>query len=299
MDNNTSTEQSQAAHEHESSLQSKPKVEKAIFVPDGNEVVYLGDNPDGSATIIHPGESSPGLKPIYAVSKNLLKFLALLIFILGLSTGCKAFTNLQNAKPTAFEEHVYNIKTNVVTVLETNTVTQVSQVTVTNPVTQVTSLTNITTVTQQLVPTQQTNYDYSVAPATSAGVTATGAIANLAVPGLGTIVSGALAGLLGIWGAFKSKQATTAQSVNETLSQAIATAQQVIGQVSPSASASFNTWLSQHKADSDLASEIAGVVDQYVDPTAAHGTAISIVSQLTTPLAPPTPKTAPVGIVSN
>lgn len=208
---------------------------------------------------------------------------------LTLAAGCAA-----TKAPTGIEKELYNITTNVVQQTNTAPVTATNWVTVTNTVngTNQVTLTNFVTKTVEAVPVAVTNYTYAVKTGTTAAIDGAATVGNMVMPGAGTIGSLILAGLLGMWGSFRSKQASTATAVNATLSQAIATAQAVISKASPATAVAFNTWLAGHQSDANLAGEIAGIVDTFVDPAQANGVAISLIHQAATPIpvaGPPAP----------
>ena len=210
--------------------------------------------------------------------------------------GCSGLTS---TPPTKAESAVYNVSTNLLPVPAqvTNTVvlTNFVPITVTNtvagaPVIQ--TVTNTVFVTNATV-TTVTNYvqaqQFSVAPATTATIQAGGAVLNTFLPGVGTIVASAVAGMLGLWGTLRSKQATTAQAVAANSVQAIEVARNLTASISPSAATAFNNWLVQHQADAGIASEVAKVVDEIVNTNVGQAAGVGAAQQILAAAAQPIP----------
>lgn len=206
-------------------------------------------------------------------------------------TLCSCASTGVQAPPSSIEKALYNVTTNVTTLTNYQTITQtnVQTVTITNVDLQVITKV-VTNEVPVLVPTlyNVTNYTFDAKPAITGTAAGLGAMAGP----WGTVAAAALAGILGIWGKYRSNQADTANAVAATSQQAIATAKQVIAAMPNGAalSTAFNTFLTQHAADANLASEIASIVDEVVDPHAATGAALAIVTAATTPI--PTATTA-------
>lgn len=189
------------------------------------------------------------------------------------------------APPTAFDKAVLDVTTNVVTVTNLVTVTNTSYATVTttNTVGQLVTVTNVVQI-PELVPMVVTNTTYNYAPKASIVDTAN-MLGPLAGP-WGALAATALAGVLGIFAKAKSSQASTMEAVAANSQQALATARSVIAAIpnNQAITASFNSWLAAHQADTDIAKELATVVDDYVDPSHHATVAAGIVAQATTPL---------------
>lgn len=211
-------------------------------------------------------------------------------------TGCASDRNA----PGTFSDLVLTkTATNYVPVTNyfsvTNLVLQTNFVTATNTVTgfvQVTQ-TNIVTVPQVAVTptvTVTTNYVYA------ANATVTGAVATVGgfFGPYGTVASAALAGVLALFAGYKNKQTNTMTAVAGSTAVALDTARKVIAALPNSAaiSASFNAWLTAHQNDADIATELAQVADEFLDPNNTSHVVAGIVSQVTAPLvvstAPPT-----------
>lgn len=217
---------------------------------------------------------------------KLKKTISGLLLVVSLAvTLCSCASTGVQAPPTSIEKALYNVTTNVTTLTNYQTITQTNivPVTITNVDLQVITKT-ITNEVPVLVPTPYnvTNYTFDTKPAIVGTATGLGAMAGP----WGTVAAAALAGILGIWGKFRSNQADTASAVAATSQQAIATAKQVIAAMPNGAalSASFNTFLTNHASDANLASEIASLVDEAVDPHAATGAALAIIQAATTPI---------------
>lgn len=187
--------------------------------------------------------------------------------------------------PSKLDQVVFAIQTNIVnqtnTYQLTNVVTQVQAVT--NTVGQVTSVTNVTQqVVPQYVAVPVTNYVYTPKPVITDGANMIGGMTGP----YGAVAAAALAGILGIWGRLKSRQADTMQGVAENSTQALQTARAVIAALPNGASVAdqFDKWLTAHQADADLASEIAGVLANVSSTHTIGVAAQGILAQVTTPL---------------
>ena len=226
-----------------------------------------------------------------------IKAVAAVILLTGLVAGCSM---LASKPPSALETKLYDIKTNQVpvVVLRTNvvTVTETNVVTVRNPVTQVIYQTNQVTV--QIVGTNivtVTNlvpaYDFTPKASAVADAQITGGVINTVFPGWGSVVSYGLTGLLALWGGLRTKK-QNANTAN--LTQAIETARSVIKSLPNGATigTQFDNFLVQHQTDANLLDEIGTIVDSTVNPDAAQGAATKIIQLVTTPLNPTPPVAA-------
>lgn len=136
-----------------------------------------------------------------------LASLGIVIFL----AGCKLFGS-NPAPPSAIEQKLFTTVTNVVpvTVVTTNTVTQTNVVELTNITGAVVLQTNFVTlpliVTNTYFSTNQvmTPNDNSKAIAQTAG-----SLSNIAAPGVGGIVTGAIGMLLSLWGGLRSSKNTS------------------------------------------------------------------------------------------
>lgn len=207
--------------------------------------------------------------------------LTMMLFLTGCASGGT------QAPPTALDRQVFNIQTNTVTqtnvVLQTNIVSQV--VTTTNTQNQVVFQTNLIPVSVP-VPQVVTTTNYVFTPSTTTPLMATANIVGAAAGPWGTVGLGALSLILGVWGSIRSKTATSMTAVAQNSTQALAVARATIAAL-PNGSAlaaKFDTWLSQHQQDADIAQELAGVVDSLTSDGNTSTIASGIISQLTTPL---------------
>lgn len=216
--------------------------------------------------------------------------------------GCATLTA---RPPSAFEGKVYDVKTNQVpvVVLQTNivTITQTNQVLQTNVVTGVVTLTNLVTIETTPHIITITNiipaYEFTPKPATTDTITGVGSLVNAIIPGFGGLVTTIGTGLVGLWGYLRTKKQRNEWAGN--LSQAIETARSVIKSLpnGNQVGSAFDKFLIDHQTDADLAKQIAAIVDQYVLPTQARGTATAILNEAIAPLGEA--KTAIVAVPSN
>lgn len=197
--------------------------------------------------------------------------------------------------PSALDKKLFGITTNVVTVLQTNTVTETNfvekVVQTTNTLNQVVNVTNLVPVlmpTPQIIPVLQTNYVYD-ASGSQAMATSLGALGGP----WGAVAGAVAAGILGIWGGLKSQQANTAAAVATSGVQAIETARNVIAALPNGAalSAAYDNWLVAHQADADIAKEVGALVDKVVNTNvgtaAGQGAASQILASALQPIIPP------------
>lgn len=215
---------------------------------------------------------------------------------------------LHSKPPTALETKLYDIKTNYVTVTLTNTVDapQTNIVQLTNLTTGVVLTTNVVTVQHEVtvITTNQVDgYDFKVKPSIAADTQVVGAVANTAAPGYGTLIAGALAGILGLWGSIRSKQASTAQDVSTNLAQVVETGRNIIQSLPNGAAigAKYDAWMQDHQQAEGVAQAVAKVVDTAVNDNPVHNstvTAQGILAQVVAPLAPPSTPT-PAGLAAS
>lgn len=221
---------------------------------------------------------------------------AVAITMLLLATGCAA--SGPQAPLNAFEQAFLTpVSTNVTVttnlVPSTNSVVSTNGLTVTNGA-GVVSPVLVTNFVPVLLPQTVTNVNIGYAPSAQATntVQAVGTIVNTVAPGMGTILSATIAGILAIWGTWRSRQATTATNIAANGVQAIEAARNVLASLPNGAaySAAYDNWLKAHQADADLATEIASMVDNIVNTktgqSAGIGAATQILQAATTPAAP-------------
>ena len=191
--------------------------------------------------------------------------------------GCSLFSSTQ-APPSGIETSLFNIETNVtpgsnVVVLIQST--NAAGVPVATPVTNVVPAT--------------TNYVFlSPSAAASAAVQTAQTVASATGTPWAGLIGAALSGILAIWGTMRNKQANTATALAANTAQILQVARNVISAAPNGASimAQFNNWMLLHQQDANLANEVAGLVDSYVDPNdmALSGVATQIISTAGVPV---------------
>lgn len=214
--------------------------------------------------------------------------------------------------PTGFDRAVANVQTNyapvlalqtnVITLVQTNTVIQT--VTVTNsvgipvPVFQTNYVTVPTPTTNVVMVTNQVVSGYTLSPnSTSAAVAGVaGAASNLAAPGIGTLVTGGLLGLLSIFLGFRNRQMN---GQNDALSQAagvlaqtIETGRDLMSKTpqGKQAADAFTQWMVSHQAETGTIGQITQIVKDSTDNVQAQAAANQILQLIgqtpTTPVKP-------------
>lgn len=217
-----------------------------------------------------------------------------LILILAAVTGCAA---LQQKPPTALEQKIYDITTNVVErtniVQQTNyqTVTVPVPVNVTNLVTHEVTQTNVINVPMVVTQTNvvdSTNYVFAVSDKTKGEIATGTAVATAMAGPYGTVAGIVAAGVLGLWGSLRSKRANVLEAVSANSTQVIETARNVIralpngGQVGTQ----FDNWMMGHQSAAGVANAVAAIVDDAVDPSHATHAASDILSAVEVPITP-------------
>ena len=202
-------------------------------------------------------------------------------------TGC---ATQPQAAPNNVESFIYSTQTNVVFVTNSITVTNtvVSTLTVTNSQNQIIPVFQTNTVLQtipQIV--TQTNYVFSSSPATTASIQSVGAVVNTFAPGIGSVISAALIGLIGLWGGIRNNQAKTSGAIAANTVQGLEVARQIIASLPNGATylQQFDNWLMIHQQDANVANEIASIVDSFTKGTQWDGIATGIVNTVKTPTA--------------
>lgn len=239
-----------------------------------------------------------------------IKTLALTFALLvGLSpfVGCSSTpTGLDRALSTVTTNYVpmLALQTNVVTVYNTNVVVQTVTATniqgvmipifVTNTTSVVSYVTNIVVATN-LIPVYSETANTNIAGAISGA----GSVLNTFLPGIGTVVSTGLLGVLSIFLGVRNRQYSgqndaLSQSAG-VLAQIIETGREVMSQ-SPQGQAAanaFTQWMVTHQADTNTIATISQIVKAATNNTeaqAAAGQILGLINQ--TP--PPGPTAAPV-----
>lgn len=222
-----------------------------------------------------------------------------LCVIAGAVTGCKMF-GADPAPPSKFEQKAFDIETNVVPqiVTRTNVVTTTNIVNVPNPIgggvpfftTNFITSTNVVTQTNQVE-----EYQYTPKPAAVSTVTQLGTAVAPFTAGWGSIISGALVGLYGVWAHLRStKKGTTA----EVLTQEIEAVRDFILTLPQGTKidAAVTKFMQQHQTESGVAQEVMKLIkDNTNDPTVV-GVATQLqtaINDLTNPPAAPNPPKVP------
>lgn len=191
------------------------------------------------------------------------------------------------------------VHTNVLTLTETNTIIQV--VTRTNevgmpvPVWLTNTITQVTFQTNVVLATNQTPV-YTLTPnQTSAAIAGTaGALANLAAPGLGTLVTGGILGLLSIFLGFRNRQLSGQTDVLTqaagVLAQTIETGREIMSSTpqGQKAADAFTAWMVTHQAETGTIAEITKIVKASTDNVQAQAAANQILALIGQGPTPPT-----------
>ena len=113
-------------------------------------------------------------------------------------------------------------------------------------------------------------------PAIVAGIGAAGTVVDTFVPGVGTLISLALAGLYGAWARLKNRK------VNEALVQGVETARAVLTTTAQgqAVDAQVVKWLMEHQKEAGVFATVSGLVDQLSDNPAAKMTAQEIADRV-------------------
>lgn len=225
-----------------------------------------------------------------------------LIACIGLCTGCAA---LSSAPPSKAETYAYDITTNLVTktnfVTQTNLVSQIVPINTTNVTGQTVLFYQTNYVPQLVTETNrvvETNYVFAENAHAKATTAVIGTVANIAMPGSGTLITAVIGGILGIWGSFRSKAANKATAIANNSNQIIETARNIITALPNGGSIAkdFDSWMVQHQQDAGIAQEVAALVGKFVNPDQASGTASKLLATALAPLTPLVPATsAPKG----
>lgn len=205
--------------------------------------------------------------------------------------------------PTALEQKLFDIRTNFTPVLtlQTNILWQ------TNTVVEVKTITNQQ---QQLVPVTVTNlfsvpvpeihpvwvtnqsWTYNPGPGAQAVKDAAGTIGNIASPGVGGPIGGAVASL--IFAGWAWVRGSKANATANNLAQVIETARQLMQSLpnGKAADQSLTAWMAKHQAEAGVLPQVLNILENNVDTPAAKEVADQLNSALAA-LQPPTPVAAP------
>jgi len=229
--------------------------------------------------------------------KTKLTLLAATFTAIVLAAGCSMF-GANPTPPTPTEARLFNIETNVVPqiVTRTNVVTSVNVVTVTNgggiPIltTHVFNTTNTVTATNQVE-----EYQYTPKPATVSTVTQLGNAVAPFTTGWGSIISGALVGLYGLWAHLRStKKGDTALALTqeiEALRDFVLTLPQ-----GTKIDTAVTQFMQQHQMEAGVATEVLGLIKGNTSDPTVVGVAAQLqaaINELTNPPAAPNPPVVP------
>lgn len=202
------------------------------------------------------------------------------------------------APPSKTEQKLFDIETNVVPqiVTRTNTVTTTNVVNIPSPTGVPMFSTNFVTATNVVTQTNQVEeYQYTPKPATTATVTQLGTAVAPFTAGWGSIISGALVGLYGLWAHMRStKKGDTAL----VLTQEIEAVRDFILTLPQGTKidAAVTQFMQQHQTESGVAQEVMKLIkDNTSDPTVV-GVATQLqaaINDLTNPPAAPNPPKVP------
>lgn len=221
-----------------------------------------------------------------------------LISITGLSiallAGCTSgLFGANPAPPTTLEQKLFDTQTNYIPVVvtKTNIVETTNMVVLTNTVNNTVTTTNVITATPEV--TTQTNqqavYTETPKPIVTGTLQAAGTAASPFTAGIGTMVSGGLVLLLGIWGhlrSYKFAQTSTALADEiEAVRNYILTLPQ-----GTKIDAAVTQFMQQHQTESGVAQTVLKLIDGNTsDPTIAGISAQlqTAINDLTNPPTPP------------
>ena len=182
------------------------------------------------------------------------------------------------------------LQTNVVTVVQTNVVIETFTLTnqvgvpvliyITNLVPVAAYSTNVVTVTNLVA-------GYTLTPGANADVVAgiTGALANLGLPGVGSLVTMGVLGLIAAWAGYRNRQYagqnTALEQASGVMAQNIATFMAVLRQTPQGQQLAplLQNYLNTHQAEAGVLQAVAGLASQ-VDPLQAAGAAQQILLAL-------------------
>jgi hypothetical protein len=231
------------------------------------------------------------------IKSRLEQTLLAVLIIAAIATGCTMFCK-NPSPPTQTEARAFDIQTNMVPqiVTRTNTVTTTNVVNVPSPTGVPILSTNFVTTTNVVTQTNQVEqYVYNTRPEVQNTVTQFGTAVAPFTAGWGSIVSGALVGLYGLWAHLRStKKGDTALALTqeiEALRDFVLTLPQ-----GTKIDAAVTQFMQQHQTESGVAQEVLKLIkDNTGDPTVV-GVAAQLqnaINDLTNPPAAPNPPKVP------
>lgn len=198
-------------------------------------------------------------------------------------TGCKMF-GANPTPPTPTESKFFDITTNETpkVVQQTNVVTQYNVVTLTNSVGLVTFTTNTFFSTNVVQTTNVVDaYEYTPKPAAVATIGAVGTATSPFTAGWGTLISGALIGLYGLWAKLRSTKMTATSSALAQEVEAIRSFILTLPQ-GTKVDAAVTQFMQQHQVESGVASEVLNLIKGYSSNTTVTGIAANLQDAITT-----------------
>lgn len=218
--------------------------------------------------------------------------------IAGVITGCQMFGK-NPSPPSATEAKLFDIQTNTVpqVVTRTNTVTTTNVVNVPSPSGVPMFATNFITATNVVTQTNQIEeYQYNKRPAVEATTTQLGTAVAPFTAGWGSILSGALVGVYGLWAHLRStKKGDTAL----VLTQEIEAVRDFILTLPQGTKidAAVTQFMQQHQTESGVAQEVMKLIKDNTDDPTVVGVATQLqtaINDLTNPPAAPNPPAVPI-----
>jgi len=214
--------------------------------------------------------------------------LSLAIVALAVTVGC-------TTTPTALDRAVSTVQTNYVPmlVLHTNVVTEVQTVTVTNSVgipipIFVTNTTSVVVLQTNQIP----QYVLTPSPTATGVASVAGSVGNFVVPGTGGLITSGLLAALSIFLGWRNrsmagKNTVLSQSAG-VLAQIIETGREIMSKTpqGQSAADAFTRWLVAHQAETDTISAISQIVKDNVNNNEAQAAANQIIALINSPPKP-------------
>lgn len=233
------------------------------------------------------------------INSQLKKIVFSLCAIAAIVTGCQLLGK-NPSPPTQAEARLFDIQTNTIPIVvtRTNTVTTTNVVNVPSPTGIPMFATNFVTATNVVTQTNQVEeYTYNKRPAVEATATQLGTAVAPFTAGWGSIVSGALVGLYGVWAHLRStKKGDTAL----VLTQEIEAVRDFILTLPQGTKidAAVTQFMQQHQTESGVAQEVMKLIKDNTDDPTVVGVATQLqtaINDLTNPPAAPNPPKVPVG----
>lgn len=252
----------------------------------------------------------------------LIAMVSAIIVLSGALVLAAMLSGCASTQPTAAERRFFDVTTNFVPHIEVVTNYQTFTQPVTNYLSVTSVVTNIVGVTvpvtnfvpitayvtnEVAVPSLRTNleeeYVLTTKSTTKAAAAVAGTIANAAMPGIGSLVSAGLLGIVGIFAGYRNRQLSKSKQENDVLSQSagvlaqiIETAREVMATTPQGAEAAdrLSAWMVSHQAETGTIAKISEIVKSAVDNDQAKraaGQMLALIGQGQGPTAPGAAKT--------